>query len=301
MKKWNIFALVLVLLLIFCFLSGCSQTAMPQTTGTSQRIVIRLATDYRIDSIGYQQLQEFGRKVQEKSQNTMVVKLYSRGEWSQPDSFADYLKLGSLEMASLSVAYASQLQPAYAIYEQPYLFSSLQEVEQYITGAAGRKALDALPAPFYGVGFVPDGYLYLLQQVQPQWVSYGDLKRMGQTKALADTEVYDLRAIYSLHPLVTSRQWWDGLTEQQQSWIVESFQDAVTISFAQQADKEPAQSLLSAGVVFQESTVPQWSSYSQVYLQQRETYFSEHSDLLTVHWRPVSAQTPATGEEESAT
>lgn len=299
MKKWSRFTLVLFLLPVLFFMQGCSQSA-PQTVGNAQRIVIRLATDYRIDSIGYQQLQEFGRQIQEKSQNTMVVNLYNRGEWSQPESFADYVELSSLEMACLSVSDASKLQPAYAIYEQPYLFLTLQAVEQYILGEAGRKALDTLPADYYGIGFVPDGYLYLLQNEQLQWVSYGDIKQMGQTKALADTAVYDLRAVYSLQPLVTSKEWWDSLTEEQKTWVQESFQDAVAVSFAQQADKEPAQTLLSAGVIFQDSTEPQWESYRNLYVQQRETYFSEHSDALTVYWRPISVQAPITGEEEPA-
>ena len=112
--------------------------------------------------------------------------------------------------------------------------------------------------------------------------------------------MYDLRALYQVHPLVTSREWWDGLSEQQRIWIQESFQEAAAASFIQQTDKNPAQSLLSAGVVFQDSATPEWSNYSAMYLQQRETYFAEHSDSLTVYWRPVIAAPPLTGEEEPA-
>ena len=123
---------------------------------------------------------------------------------------------------------------------------------------------------------------------------------MGQTKALTEASVYDLKAVYSLQPLVTSREWWDSLTEQQQNWIQESVLEATATSFVQQTDKDPAQSLLSAGVVFQDSSLPEWSGYSSMYLQQRETYFTEHSDSLTAHWRPVVVQPPLTGEEEPA-
>lgn len=300
MKRWSSVTLVLVLLSALLLLQGCSGASAPQTAGNEQRMVIRLATEYRMDSIGYQALQEFSKRLLEKSENTMVVQLYGRGEWSKAESFTEYVQLGSLEMASLQVADAIQLQPAYAVYEQPYLFSGLQAVEQYIAGATGRKALDTLPAVYYGIGFVPDGDLYLLNGEQLQWKSYGDMKQLGQTKALTGAAVYDLKAVYSLQPLVTSREWWDGLTEQQQIWIQESFQEAVAASFVQQTDKNPAQSLLSAGVVFQDSTMPEWSSYSSMYLQQRETYFAEHSDSLTAYWRPVIVQPPLTGEEEPA-
>ena len=48
------------------FLQGCNSAPAPQTLGNEQRMVIRVATDYRMDSIGYQQLQEFAKRVQEK-------------------------------------------------------------------------------------------------------------------------------------------------------------------------------------------------------------------------------------------
>ena len=300
MKKKSRFALVLMLLLLMAFLPGCNKAPAPQTIGSEQRMVIRIATDYRMDSIGYQQLQEFGKRLQEKSNNTIVTKLYCQGEWSDTESFAEYVKIGNLEMASLQISDVSQLQPEYAIYEQPYLFTGIRDVEKYITGAAGRKALDKLPAEYYGVGFVPDGYLYLLDNGQRQWVSYDELKCLGQTRALAGTAVYDLKAVYSVHPLVTSAEWWDELSEQKQTWIQESFREAQEVSFVQQLDKNPAQSLLSAGVVFQDSTLPEWSSYSSMYLQEREVYFSEHSDSLTVYWRPVIVEPLITGEEEPA-
>ncbi len=300
MKKWSIFTLLLMLVTVVCLLTGCTGAPAPQTAGNDQREAVRVVTDYRMDSIGYQQLQDFAKRVQEKSENTMVVKLYDRGSWSEIESFAEYVELGTLEMAVLPVETVSQLQPAYAVYNQPYLFSSMQVVESYITGKAGRSALDTLPEPYYGIGFVPDGYLYLLNQGELQWVSYGDLRHLGQTKALGGAAVYDLRALYCVQPLVTSRTWWDGLNEQQRIWIQESFQEAVEASFIQQTDKDPAQSLLSAGVVFQDSTVPEWSSYSAMYLQQRETYFAEHSDSLTAYWRPVIVEPPLTGEEEPA-
>ena len=135
----------------------------------------------------------FARLLQEKSGNTMLVKLYSAGAWSQSESFVEYIKLGSLEMACLEPTEMQRLQPAYGLYQQPYLFTTLQAVESYITGDVGRKALDTLPAEYYGVGFVPDGFQYLLQSGDAQWVSYGTLKNMGQTKALEGIAVYDLQ------------------------------------------------------------------------------------------------------------
>ena len=300
MRKRNILVLILFLGVLFLIMTGCrNNTPTPEVLAGEQELAIRLATDYRQGSIGYQQLENFAQTLQEKSENTIVVKLYAANEWSGAEDFTEYVKLGSLEMACLQPESAEQLQAAYALYQQPYLFSSLQAVENYILGAEGRKALDTLPQDFYGVGFVPDGYLYLVNNGQAQWESYGTVKHLGETKALENTKVYDLRAVYSIQPLVTMRDWWDMLTEEQQSWIQESFSETVAASFAGQRENDPTQTLLSSGVIFEDNTAPEWSSYSSMYQNQRETYFAEHSDSLTAYWRPVVTPPAITGEEEA--
>lgn len=108
----------------------------------------------------------------------MIVQLYSTGEWSTAASFLDYVKLGSLEMACLLPETANQLQPAYALYQQPYLFSSLQTVQDYIAGENGRKALGLLPGGILRYWFCA-GWISLSAG---RWTAAVDLVRAAQTK-----------------------------------------------------------------------------------------------------------------------
>lgn len=154
MKKRNILVLMLFFGVLSLIMIGCGDKAQSRKLWPGeQELAIRLATNYRQGSIGYQQLENFAQTLQEKSENTIVVKVYATNEWSNAEEFAEYVELGSLEMACLKLESAEQLQTAYALYKQPYLFSNLQAVESYILGAEGRKALDILPQDFYGVGF----------------------------------------------------------------------------------------------------------------------------------------------------
>ncbi len=282
---------------------GATQAdAVPAARTQSKRagdIAIRLATDYRADAIGYRVLEDFARRLEEKSEGAVQVKLYRSGEWSNAGSFAEYLRLGNLEMACLRADVAEALQPAYAIYQQPYLFSAMTETAaQYVESDAAQTALSLLPEAYRGVGFVPDGYLYLLQQgaEPPRWVSYGEMLHLSGTKALEGTAVFDLQAIYSLQPLAAQAAWWDGLTETQQGWIRDSLREAVATSFAEQAEEPQARALAAGGVVFQDMTSEAQNSYANQYMAQREAYFASHADALTAHWRAA----PVIGGEESA-
>ena len=272
-------------MLILC---GCGGAPAPETAASNQKLVIRIATDYRDDSIGYRCLQDFAHLVQDKSGNTVQVKLYHTGEWSNAESFIPYVRMESLDMACLEAADAMALQPEFAVYSQPYLFSSLQEVQNYISGEAGRAALNRVGKPFYAVGFMPDGYAYLLNDGEPRWISGANLKKLGQTKALEGVQVYNLKALYRIQPLITSAGWWEARTEEEQTWITDSLREAVEASFAQQEDKDPVNALQDAGATFVDSSDASWGGYSSLYLNQRELYFAEHSDALTLHWRPVT-------------
>ena len=279
----NLVLLLAVSLSLFLF-GGCTMAESQTEHDATQ--VIRIATDYREEDLGYLQLQSFAQTVFEKSAGTMMVQLYKKDEWSTAERFVDYLNIDALEMACLPMSQAITLQPMYEIYEQPYLFSGLQAVEAYLSGSAMQKALQHLPEAYHGVGLVADGYSYWVQGASARMMSYGAVKHLAEIHELKNTYVYDVQAIYRLHPLVASGTWWTTLSEQQQTCIVDSFQESIKSILIHQKEIAPKRLAESGADVYSILPVEQAGITGQ-WMNQRETYFLLHSDALTIYWRPT--------------
>ncbi|MBQ2776245.1 MAG: hypothetical protein IJF50_02000, partial [Peptococcaceae bacterium] len=84
----NLVLLLAVSLSLFLF-GGCTMAESQTEHDATQ--VIRIATDYREEDLGYLQLQSFAQTVSEKSAGTMMVQLYKKDEWSTAERFVDYL------------------------------------------------------------------------------------------------------------------------------------------------------------------------------------------------------------------
>lgn len=282
------FVLFLFLSLSLFLFSGCSNAK--QALEQKATYAIRVATDFREEDLGYQQLCVFAQSLSELSDGALEVKLYKKGEWSEAERFAEYVTCGSLEMACVPITQAIALQPIYAIYEQPYLFSDLKAVEEYSLSNAAQNALRLLPQSYYGLGFVASGYNYLVQKESLQSLSYGSVKHLAEIHELDDAVVYDVRAQYDIQPLIVSSKWWNTLTESEQTWIQESFNKSLKyiLEYQREFDSKP---LEECEIIVQSVLPVGLSEYTERLLSQREAYFSSHSDTLTAYWRPTGITT----------
>ena len=268
--------LLMLLLLPLFLLSGCVSNAV-SVTGRNPE-VIRLVSDYEQEDLGYWQLEAFAQALQEKSDGALTVQLYKKDAWSKAESFVAYLDAGSIEMVCMPMEEAISMQPSFAVYKQPYLFSGLQAVENYVLGAASKKVLQQLPNGYYGIGLVADGYQYLVQQETMKSYSYGTLKRLAKIHELDGAAVYAVQAIYQLHPLIASRDWWVDLTEQEQLWVQDAFTESLQNAFVYQKDIA-GQRLYESGITVQSVLPPELTGYTEQYMMQREAYFSVHADM----------------------
>lgn len=286
-------------LLAMALLAGCSMpeaSVFPGVRDSSN--VIRLATDFTADSAGYQQLQQFARLLEEKSDGAWKVQLYQSGQWGRESSFLDYLRLDCVEMACMRGQSLADQAPAYAVYGLPYLFSSPQEAAGYMQGFKGAEALAVLPAPWKGISLVNDGYLYLLEENgMRSWESFSALKKRAQVKGfLEGTFITASQAYYQLHVVLAQQSWWDGLHEDTQQWITEAMQESLQWSWQQPVSTDQQAALLTLGVSCQPLNAEIEHYYQNLLGREREAYFAQNVDELTVQWRPNVSSEQGTGE-----
>lgn len=290
---------VLFTFLLTVLLTGCSLPEHASFTGVKETAsVIRLATDFTEDSAGYQQLQQFAQLLEKKSDGSWKVKLYQTGQWGRESSFLDYLRLDCVEMVCLRGQSLAGQAPAYAVYGLPYLFSSPQEAAGYMQGFKGTEALAVLPALWKGMGLVNDGYLYLLEENgMRSWESFSALKKRAQVKGFVeDTVITASQAYYQLHVVLTQQSFWDGLQEDTQRWITEAMQESLQWSWQQPVATDQQAALLTLGVNCQPLNGEIEHYYQNLLGREREAYFAQNVDGLTVQWRPIVSSEQGTGE-----
>lgn len=159
------------LLMVMVLMTGCT---LPEVNKVPT-FVLRLVTDLPKESQGYAQLERFGELVSQQSGQGMAVKIYAKNEWSKWESFYDHLSLNTVELVCLSTGQLSALVPQYELYGLPCLFTDERAVSVYAAGEKGTEALALLtPLGYQGLGFVGNGYDYIVHSKEEPIVSASD-------------------------------------------------------------------------------------------------------------------------------
>lgn len=290
MKKWKVFCIFLIVTVVLC---GCG--IQNSNSNREKEIAIRIASENRMDSLAYQQLQMFASQLQETSHNHILAKIYCEGQWSNSDQFTEYLRLSSIQMAAVPISVIKTLAPEFEVFEQPCLFAGTQELEHYIQSDAAEQALAMMPKEYVALGFVPDGYAYYTVGEYTGWLPYGEIRKLGAQRALSQTTVYDGKDMYSLQVLLVDGKWWKKLTEERQNMIRECYRNSLTEFFRQQEEKPPTETLRDMGIQIVDGA----GIDSSVLRASLEMYFATHPNQITYHWRPFVAPEQTEGDAEN--
>lgn len=144
MKKFKLLSLILVLLLVVTSVVGCSSNNSTPSTGEGKKevTVFKLANGSAIGDERDQSLQEFAKLVDQKSNGTMKVEVYSGGTLGTWRDTIEGLEPGIVQIVCESVGTLEAYSPTASIDAYPYLY---KDYEQYksamLNGEIGEKIL----------------------------------------------------------------------------------------------------------------------------------------------------------------
>lgn len=177
MKKWiTLFCFLLLALL----LNACGQSKenngtnnssnQPNATETDEyeEVTIRLAynlpSDHHI-SLG---IEEFAKKVQERSNGKVNIQLFPSGQLLTDKDMNQSILAGTVEMGVNSATLWASTVPEIGVLDLPYLFDDYSDVSKALEGEFGdilREAMEAKGAKI--LMFADYGYIQLANNVRP--------------------------------------------------------------------------------------------------------------------------------------
>jgi tripartite ATP-independent transporter DctP family solute receptor len=105
---------------------------------------MRINHTFGVNSFPDRALQEFRKRVEEKSNKRIEVRLFSAGELGQEIEQYDLLQTASLEAALLGGQILSSVAPEYAMFEAPYLWRDQAHLRKVWDGPIGKEIGDAI-------------------------------------------------------------------------------------------------------------------------------------------------------------
>lgn len=140
MKK-SIFAIMT----IFCFLLvGC------QASDTNVK-EIKLAHNQTLDHPVHISLVEFGRLVEEKSNQSIKVRIYPNGQLGSEREVLELTQTGAVDVSKVSASALEGFEPEYSIFSLPYVFDSY---EQFVKAMNNPEVTDRLYSSTEDIGII---------------------------------------------------------------------------------------------------------------------------------------------------
>lgn len=137
MKKLAFMLMGLCLLLV---VSACSDNG----EAAGDVIELKLGTKMPEDTAEGQTFQHFADLVKEKSDGSLVVKVYPAEQLGKGTTQIDNMLLGSQDMYAEGATYFSDFDPNIEVSSVPYLFNDYEHYQKFSTGEMGQEINDNL-------------------------------------------------------------------------------------------------------------------------------------------------------------
>lgn len=136
---------LLMLFLVLAFaVAGCSSTSNTtpppaQKAAAPEKVTIKLAHNFPVNHHLARAVEDFSKKVGEKSKGSIQVNIYPSGQLFNDKSLNDAIMSGGVEMGLNSVAMWSSVIPAMDIFDVPFLFPSYDRIKKALDSGVGEK------------------------------------------------------------------------------------------------------------------------------------------------------------------
>lgn len=137
MKK---FTLMLVALILLFVVSACSDNG----EAAGDVIELKLGTKMPEDTAEGQTFKHFADLVKEKSDGSLIVKVYPAEQLGKGTTQIDNMILGSQDMYAEGATYFSDFDPNIEVSSVPYLFNDYDHYQKFSTGEMGQEINDNL-------------------------------------------------------------------------------------------------------------------------------------------------------------
>jgi TRAP-type transport system periplasmic protein len=172
----RVISIFLTAILMITMLSACgsSETANPGDT----TYTIKLATNSTADMTHPQNLASayFEQILEERSDGAIDVEVYPNAQLGDARTIVEGVQLGTIEMGDVENGTMSGFVPEAALWDMPYLFSSLDQAHEVLDGEIGQKIQDLyLNIGIRHLAYNDGGFRYFTNSVRPVY-SIADMK-----------------------------------------------------------------------------------------------------------------------------
>ncbi len=138
--RWFVPALAAIFLL--AFVAGCgggAKPASPSTPAAAEKVTLKFAHNLPITNHMARGMDNFAKKVSEKSKGSVTVQIYPSGQLYNDKSMNEALMSGGIDIGLNSTAMWASVIPVMEIFDVPFLLPSYEKVAKALEGGVGEK------------------------------------------------------------------------------------------------------------------------------------------------------------------
>ena len=196
MRKIKLLAIGLIILMSLTLLAGCgggsssnNNTAPPATTTPPETttpppatttpppapatpaapsVTIRVGHVLAPDHPYQLGLEDFGRRVSEKTNGNVTVEVFHSSQLGNERDLIEGLQLGTVEMCIVSTAPLSSFTTQFMVFDLPFIFSETVKTREILDSSIGQNILDTLDEQgIVGLCYFENGFRNITNNVRP--------------------------------------------------------------------------------------------------------------------------------------